>query len=175
VTAGPIETRSLGRADAGRCDDIVGSLPYFFGDPDGIDLCRRAVREEEGLVALIDGDIEGFLTFRPHFAGSAEITWMAVHARHRRRGIGRALIERLVAERADAGDRMLFVLTLGPSVREDGSDTYEGTRRFYRALGFVPLREFGLREWNSGSALVLARSIVDAAAARIAALEDGPP
>jgi GNAT superfamily N-acetyltransferase len=87
---------------------------------------------------------------------------MAVHARHRRRGIGRALFERLVAERASVGDRMLFVLTLGPSVREDGSDTYEGKRRFYRALGFMPLREFGLREWNSGSALLLARSIVDA-------------
>jgi GNAT superfamily N-acetyltransferase len=108
VTAGPIETRPLAAADARTCDDIVGSLPYFFGDPDGIDLCRRAVREEEGLVALIDGDIRGFLTFRPHFAESVEITWMAVYARHRRRGIGRALIERLVAERADAGDRMLF-------------------------------------------------------------------
>ena len=34
----------------------------------------------------------------------------------------------------------------------------EGTRAFYRRMGFAPLRELGLREWNDASALMLARA-----------------
>jgi hypothetical protein len=77
VTAAGIEARRLRRADASRCDDIVASLPYFFGDPNGIELCRRAVREEEGLVALIDGQVVGFpdLQGRPSRAAWRSRGW----------------------------------------------------------------------------------------------------
>ena len=34
---------------------------------------------------------------------------------------------------------------------EDLGDNYEGTGAFYRAQGFVPLRELGLREWNTAT------------------------
>ena len=56
---------------------------------------------------------------------------------------------------------MLCVLTLGPSedVPDNDGDNYEGTRRFYRSNGFVPLRELGLREWNNSHALILARPL----------------
>ena len=36
----------------------------------------------------------------------------------------------------------------------------EGTRAFYRRMGFVALRELGLRKWNDASALMLARAAV---------------
>jgi hypothetical protein len=48
------------------------------------------------------------------------------------------------------------VLTLGPSEPEDVEDNYGGTRAFYEAMGFVPLRELELRSWNSGAALMFA-------------------
>ena len=82
-----------------------------------------------------------------------------MHATHRRRGIGGALVQ--AAQRALAGDgaEMMFVLTLGPSVPEDVDDGYAGTRAFYRALGFVPLKEFALKTWNDPAALVLAKAL----------------
>ena len=55
--------------------------------------------------------------------------------------------------------RILFVLTLGPSVPEDVADSYDGTRTFYRSMGFVPLRELALRDWNDAAALILARIV----------------
>lgn len=155
----PITIRALAPADAPACDAIVLSLPYFFGDPQGRQDCARAVREQSGFVAELDGTPAGFVTLLAHFEGSSEITWMAVHADHRRIGLGRLLIEAAIATRAAAGDRMMCVLTLGPSVPEDPGDNYAGTRAFYQRLGFVPLRELGLREWNDSHALILARAL----------------
>ena len=149
----------LTAANAAACDAVIASLPYHFGDPTGIRDCAEAVRTQRGWVALIDGAVAGFITLHPHFEGSAEITWMAVHADHRRHGIGRALIDAACAAASADGARMLCVLTLGPSVPEDAADNYEGTRRFYRVNGFVPLRELGLREWNDSHALILARAL----------------
>jgi hypothetical protein len=67
------------------------------------------------------------------------------------------LIERAVADLVDQGVVFLFVLTLGPSRPEPGrADSYEGTRQFYRSMGFVPLRELQLKDWVD-PALLLAR------------------
>ena len=155
----PITIRPLTPDDAPACDAIILSLPYFFGDPQGREDCARAVREQSGFLAELDGSAVGFITLLPHFKGSSEITWMAVHADHRRSGVGRMLIDAAVRARAAAGDRMMCVLTLGPSVPEEPGDNYEGTRAFYQCMGFVPLRELGLREWNDSHALMLARGL----------------
>jgi GNAT superfamily N-acetyltransferase len=156
----PLSIRDLTPDDAPACDAIIASLPYFFGDPAGVADCAKAVRSQPGVVALFDGGPVGFITLERHFAESAEITWMAVHADHRRQGIGRALIEAAVERARRASVRTLCVLTLGPSVSEErGPDNYHGTRRFYRANGFVPLRELELRTWNDSHALMLARAI----------------
>jgi GNAT superfamily N-acetyltransferase len=97
-----------------------------------------------------------FVTVASWFAPSAEVTWMAVHADHRRRGTGRLLLEHVKGEMTSRGHRVLHVLTLGPSEPEDVQDNYGGTRAFYEAMGFVPLRELELRSWSSGAALMLA-------------------
>jgi ribosomal protein S18 acetylase RimI-like enzyme len=160
VRDGGARIRSLTPADGGGCDAVLASLPYFFGDPDGIAQCHEAVRTQRGFVAEEGAEIVGFVTLDQHHPGSAEITWLAVRAGRRRSGIGRALIDASVGLLRAEGQRMLFVLTLGPSVPETQvSDNYEGTREFYRRVGFVALREFGLRDWNDAFALVLARGI----------------
>lgn len=155
----PITIRPLTSDDAPRCDAIILSLPYFFGDPQGREDCARAVREQSGFFAEVDGAPAGFITLLPHFEDSSEITWLAVHTDRRRAGIGRVLIDAAVGERSTAGDRMMCVLTLGPSVPEEPGDNYAGTRAFYQRMGFVPLRELGLREWNDSHALMLARAL----------------
>ena len=64
---------------------------------------------------------------------------------------------------ASQGTKYAFLLTLGPSVREDVEDGYQGTRRFYEAVGFTPLREFGLRDWEAEVALLFVRNAVEVA------------
>lgn len=157
----PVALRSLTRDDAPACDAIIASLPYFFGDPQGVRECAEAVRTQGGIVALAGDAVVGFITIERFGTGSAEITWLAAHAAHRRNGIGRMLVERAAAEMTAAGAGILFVLTLGPSVSEppEITDNYAGTRAFYQRLGFIPLREFALKTWNDPAALIMARPI----------------
>jgi ribosomal protein S18 acetylase RimI-like enzyme len=152
--------RPLEPRDAEACDGVLASLPYFFGDPDGIRQAHEAVRTQRGFVAEANGHVRGFITLDQHQPGSSEITWLAVHEGFRRSGIGRTLVDASIELLRREGQSMLFVLTLGPSVSEsDVTDNYDGTRRFYRRMGFVGLREFGLRDWNDAFALVLVRAL----------------
>lgn len=151
--------RPLAPDDAAACDDVLASLPQFFGNPSGIAQCHEAVRTQQGLVAATDGRVVGFLTLQQHEAASMEITWMAVHADHRRGGVGGELLERAVSSARANDVRMLFVLTAGATDEPDRpGDNYTGTRRFYRQNGFVSLKEFTLEGWGQ-TALVPARPV----------------
>lgn len=136
-----MEVRPLGPRDAAACDAIVASLPYHFGLETGRAACAAAVRSEDGLAAVAGDEVVGFLTWRRWYAASREITWMAVHAERRGAGIGRALLEHLVAESAGHA-RYLVVTTLSEATPEPGvADGYAGTRRFYERNGFEPVWE----------------------------------
>ena len=67
-----ITIRPLAIDDAPVCDAIIASLPYFFGDPDGVRDCAAAVRLQAGYVATIDGDVAAFLTIERHDPKSAD-------------------------------------------------------------------------------------------------------
>ena len=91
------------------------------GLPDGVAECAAAVRSQPGLVALDSaGAVVAFLTYRSQHAASAEITWMAVRYDRRRRSLGRTFIDAMVRRASSRGERLLFVITLGPSVAEPG-------------------------------------------------------
>jgi ribosomal protein S18 acetylase RimI-like enzyme len=135
--------RPLEAADAEACDAIVASLPYHFGLEEGRRECAAAVRSQRGLVAEREGRVVGFLTFEPRFDEAAEITWMAVHADHRRGGVGRGLMDRLVAGLEAEDRRLLLVLTVSPNDPPDKiTDGYQATRAFYAANGFTLARDF---------------------------------
>jgi ribosomal protein S18 acetylase RimI-like enzyme len=150
-----ITVRPLERRDAASCDEIILSLPYHFGDAAGRAQCAEAVRSQRGFVADDEGDVVGFLTFEPRFDDGMEITWMAVRAERRRRGLGRLLVERVADQAVTDGRRLLIVLTVSPS---DGADEiengYDATRSFYRASGFVLTRDFP-GYWDGGDTPVL--------------------
>jgi ribosomal protein S18 acetylase RimI-like enzyme len=154
-----VHVRALGREDANACDGIVAGLPYHFADEQGRRDCAAAVRRDPGLVAVEGGEVVGFLTFVPRFDEAAEITWMAVRADRRRRGIGHALIDRLVEQLASEGRRVLLVLTVSPSdPGPEPDDGYQSTRAFYRSTGFVLGRD--LRgEWDADTAVLMVRAL----------------
>ncbi len=108
-------------------------------------------------MAVRDGQVVGFLTVTHHFEAASEITWMAVHARHRGQGVGRALIDRLTGQLRDQGRRLLLVLTVSSLEAEPGvTDGYQRTRAFYRSVGFLPARELpDLWPGNKAPLLVL--------------------
>ena len=154
-----VSIRSLGPEDANACDGIVRSLPYHFAQEQGRRDCAAAVRRESGLVAVQDDEVVGFLTYVHRFDEAAEITWMAVRADRRRRGIGHALIDRLSERLAEEGRRVLLVLTVSPSdPGAEPEDGYQSTRAFYRSTGFVLGRD--LRgEWDTDTAVLMVRPL----------------
>ena len=111
--------RPLTPDDAPQCDTVIASLPYFFGDPEGLAMCAEAVRTQPGVAAEVDGALAGFITLERHNDDTMEITWMAVRAGHRRDGIGSAMIDAACAHAVERGARMMIVMTLGPSVPEE--------------------------------------------------------
>jgi ribosomal protein S18 acetylase RimI-like enzyme len=138
-----VTVRTLEADDAEVCDAIVASLPYHFGLEEGRRECAAAVRSQRGLVAEREGRVVGFLTVEPRFDEAAEITWMAVHADHRRGGVGRALMDRLAADLEVEGRGLLLVLTVSPNDPPDEiADGYQATRAFYEANGFALARDF---------------------------------
>jgi DNA-directed RNA polymerase specialized sigma24 family protein len=63
--------RPLDPADGPDCDQVVASLPYFFGDQEGLRRCTRAVRSQRGWVAERSTEVVGFLTVDEPFPRSA--------------------------------------------------------------------------------------------------------
>lgn len=145
----PIHVRPLAPEDATACDAIIAGLPDWFGVDQGIRDCAEAVRTQPGLVAEADGTVAGFVTWTRSEA-SAEITWMAVHADRRRGGLGRALVDALLAALQGTGVRELAVKTLSSRHPDPG---YAETRAFYLAMGFTEARELDI--WGPENPAVL--------------------
>jgi ribosomal protein S18 acetylase RimI-like enzyme len=124
---------------------LLDRLPTWFGIPESnAEYVRLATEVLPGYVA---GDGVGVLWGRRHFPESAEIHLMAVDPAWHRRGVGRALVDALVADLVADGCRLLQVKTLGPSHPDEG---YARTREFYRAVGFVPVEEL-TEIWSAGN------------------------
>ena len=128
--------------DGAACDAIVASLPDWFAVEEGVRECASAVRTQPGLVAEVDGEVAGFLTLARPYPRTPEISWLAVRARDRRRGIGGSLIAALSDQLRNEGDRLVLVKTV--SDRTDPGPEYAETRAFYLAMGFVPVAEMDL-------------------------------
>jgi ribosomal protein S18 acetylase RimI-like enzyme len=154
-----VGVRPLTAADADACDRILLGLPYHFGHEGGRADCAAAVRRERGLVAVEGSEVVGFLTFTPRFDEAAEITWMAVRADRRRRGIGHALVSSLEELLASEGRRTLVALTVSPSdPGDEPPDGYQATRAFYRSVEFVLARDLP-KEWESDTAVLMIKSL----------------
>lgn len=127
------------------CERVLRSLPDWFGIEEALVMyvkdverlptfvCRSARAADDA------GAMMGFLTVREHFPEAWDVHCLAVHADHRRRGVGRALqrhVERWLAVR---GVRFLQVKTIAA---ESDDPNYAETRKFYLGMGYTPLEVF---------------------------------
>jgi GNAT superfamily N-acetyltransferase len=128
---------------------ILRALPGWFGIEASVQDYIRAADELETFVVIVSrppcGGREyrpdqalGFVTLRETSEDALELHAMGVLPAWRRRGAGRALVERAATYARAEGYSLLHVKTLAPSDPDPG---YAETRAFYQAMGFRPLEE----------------------------------
>ncbi len=133
--------RQLKTGEHLACDQILRSLPEWFGIEQAIVDYVLDLQAMETWIAEVAGTPVGFLTINQRNESSAEIHVMAVVDKFHGRGCGRQLVEHAEHVLHSRSVEFLQVKTLGPS-RE--SVHYERTRGFYNHLGFRPLEENAL-------------------------------
>lgn len=132
---------------------VLRDLPEWFGIEEST---RRYIEEAATLPTLaVEPDL-GFVCLKQHTPRAAELYVLGVRREQHRRGIGRALVAEAERWCRARGIRYLQVKTLGPS-RPDSS--YDGTRAFYEAVGFVALEELHGLWSHDNPALILVKDV----------------
>jgi ribosomal-protein-alanine N-acetyltransferase len=124
VTAVPSRIRPAAPADV---DDVAAIERAVFSDPwSRHDFAECVTSGVPFLVAEVGGLVAGYVVAH-HAADEGEILNLGVARAHRRRGLGRALVERMLTTLAARGVRAVYL-----EVRESNA----GARRLYETLGF---------------------------------------
>ena len=103
-------------------DAEVAGLPGAYAPPTG-----------RLLVAEADGELVGCVALRPQATGVCELKRLYVKPPHRAQGIGRGLMDALLAEAVAAGYREAVFDTL---------DTMTAALAIYRTMGFQPTEPY---------------------------------
>jgi ribosomal protein S18 acetylase RimI-like enzyme len=125
---------------ASVCEPILRALPEWFGIEESNARYIKDIDVMPTLVAFIGEEAVGFLTIKEHNEYTAEILVMGVLPEVQRRGAGRALVREAVKILQKGGREYLQVKTLSSS---NPDEHYAATRKFYFAMGFRPVEDFG--------------------------------
>ena len=109
----------LGATAFARFGDYGPIMQGFLASPDVSSLIAEAAGDPVGF-ALVD--------VAPAHPGFADLVAIAVDSRHRRTGVGRALLKRVIASREERGESSLLVLTV--------ADDNAAAITLFRSLGF---------------------------------------
>jgi GNAT superfamily N-acetyltransferase len=119
--------------DGPAIDAIIRGLPDFF-TPDVPDTVAADMAHHESWVVADGDEVLGFAVVDRRSAQAVEVLWAAVRADRRGAGLGRRLVEAVLAELEAGGVRLVEVRTLD---RSAGYAPYEATRGFWEARGFL--------------------------------------
>lgn len=101
----------------------------YTGDPDRLE---RAVRQSQTVyTAWVDGTLAGLLRTVGDGETILYVQDILVLSAYQRRGIGKALMDRMEADHGEVRQKVL------------STDDTEKTTAFYRACGWRPMSEFG--------------------------------
>ena len=149
----------LRRMTADHYDTVINlarSLPEFFNEQ-GIAEITVDIRREIGAVAVLGGEVIGFVTWSSAEA-LGRIGWIAVRIDHHRQGIGHRLLGFAESYLRESGATTLQVDTLGESI---DYEPYDRTRAFYRSVGFKDLRSVMLDNPGMPEMLTLEKTLTD--------------
>jgi len=129
-----VSLRPATPADAPAMLAVARQLPQWFNEG-GYEQMSRDFPDHRGVVAVLDGQIVGFVTWwpSPEQPDAMEITWLGVAPHLRARGIGRQLVAAMEESLRTNGIHTVTVSTLAATV---DYPPYEETRQFYGRLGF---------------------------------------
>jgi GNAT superfamily N-acetyltransferase len=134
-----IEVVEISDGKAALCREILDDLPEWFGLPDAKAAYVAASTQLPMLAGRLDGEAVAFVSLKPHTAFSLELYVLGVKRRFHRRRVGSALVDAAEHFARGLGRRFLTVKTLAPVVTDPH---YAATRRFYEAMGFLPIEVF---------------------------------
>ncbi len=121
------------------CRAVLTALPEWFGIPEARDAYIRDAADLPMLASRIGAEIVGFLSLKIHTAAAAEAYVVGVRREYHRRGLGRRLFAQAERYLSERGLSLLTVKTLAATHPDPG---YAATRRFYEAIGFLPVEVF---------------------------------
>jgi ribosomal protein S18 acetylase RimI-like enzyme len=142
------------RADI--CREVLDDLPEWFGIPDTKAAYIAASSDMPMFVCYRAEQPVGFLSLKAHTPFAAEIYVLGVKRRLHRQGAGRALIEAAAQFAGKQGIRFLTVKTLAPAHPDPH---YAATRKFYEAVGFLPIEVFPTHWGSANPCLQMLRQI----------------
>ena len=115
------------------------------------------IKLQKGFVAEENDSIIGFVTYTSK-NGEPFIGWIGVDPQFHRKGIGKRLIEKVCEELKKIGAKELYVET--PSREEGLGNPYEGTYKFYEAVGFKLVKVFPKEERKENCEMALLKRIL---------------
>ncbi|MCK4653619.1 MAG: GNAT family N-acetyltransferase [Candidatus Cloacimonetes bacterium] len=121
------------------CEKIIRSLPNWFGLESANKEYIGKVANTTFYAAYMSDKVVGFFSIISHFPQTSEIYVCGILLEYHRFGIGRKLLKVIEKDLKKKGVKFLTVKTLSAS-HPDRS--YAKTRKFYEAVGFIPLEEF---------------------------------
>lgn len=143
-------------AKADICALVLRDLPDWFGIEEATLEYIRGSRVFP-LLAAFDGEKPvGFVSLEGHNAHTYEVHCMGVLMPCHRRGVGRLLLQEAEEYARTLGARFLTVKTLADTHPDQG---YAKTRRFYLAMGFLPLQVFPTLWGEENPCLFLAKAL----------------
>jgi ribosomal protein S18 acetylase RimI-like enzyme len=138
------------------CRDILAGLPEWFGIPEAIEMYASDVQRMSMFAYVLKHDVVGFIAIEIHFAQAAEAYVLAVKRDFHRKGIGQKLFDHVISVLRKQGVKYLTVKTLA---EQRSNRAYADTRRFYEAMGCVPLEVFPTLWSAENPCLVMIKSL----------------
>lgn len=128
-----------GKEKSKICHEILKNLPQWFGDQKIITEYCENVAEYPFFTAVENDETVGFIALKEHNIYTSEIYVMGILNLFQHKGIGTELLKSAEKHCQDIGNEFLTVKTLDGSINYE---PYANTRKFYRAMGFIPLEVF---------------------------------
>lgn len=146
-----IQVAEIHEGKADLCREVLDDLPEWFGIPKAKAAYVAASANLPMLGYRSGAELVGFVSLRRHTDVAAELFVLGVKRIFHRQGIGRALVGAAAHYSNGPGLRFLTVKTLAPSHPDPH---YAATRRFYEAVGFLPIEVFPTL-WDAGNPCLL--------------------